>query len=522
MQEGRPGRFRWCRSPQDGDSLVAITFYNYLTRRKEEFVPLHDPFVGMYVCGPTVYDLPHLGHAKTYVAFDTIVRYLRHRGYKVLYVQNITDVGHLTDELAGEGEDKIIARARLRQVHPMQLAETYTREYFRAMDALGVLRPDISPRAAGHIPEIIALVQKLIEKGHAYESNGSVYFDVSTFPEYGKLSHREVNAASEEESRVAQEEKRHPADFAIWKRAEPEHILQWPSPWGMGFPGWHIECSAMANKYLGATVDIHGGGIENIFPHNEDEIAQSEAANDAPYVRYWLLTGSLKIGGQKMSKSLGNFVTIEQALENHSAEALRFYLLQAHYASPIDFSWDPERKVSPSIEEAQRGLDRLYGALRAADEWLQGAPPAAEGEASADAQALEARRAESHAEFYEAMDDDCNTPRAIAVLFTLAAAINRFATGAVPAAGTDRAIVQAARDELCVLAGVLGLLEQGAVQESAATDLDAVIEKIIAWRQDARQRKEFALSDRIRDDLRDVGILLEDHPGGKTTWKRAR
>ena len=295
--------------------LVAITFYNYLTRRKEEFTPLHDPFVGMYVCGPTVYDLPHLGHAKTYVAFDTIVRYLRHRGYRVLYIQNITDVGHLTDELAGEGEDKIIARARLRQVHPMQLAETYTREYFRAMDALGVLRPDISPRAAGHIPEIIALVLKLIEKGHAYESNGSVYFDVSTFPEYGKLSHREVTAASEEESRVGQEEKRHPADFAIWKRADPEHILQWPSPWGMGFPGWHIECSAMANKYLGATMDIHGGGIENIFPHNEDEIAQSEAANDAPYVRYWLLTGSLKIGGQKMSKSLGNFVTIEQALE---------------------------------------------------------------------------------------------------------------------------------------------------------------------------------------------------------------
>ncbi|NLC56292.1 MAG: cysteine--tRNA ligase [Armatimonadetes bacterium] len=499
---------------------MALTLHNVLTRRKETFVPLHPPFVGIYVCGPTVYDLPHLGHAKTYVAFDAIVRYLRHRGYSVLYVQNITDVGHLTDEQAGEGEDKIVARARLRQVHPMVLAETYTREFFRAMDALNVTRPDISPRATGHIPEIISLVQTLIEKGHAYEANGSVYFDVTTFPEYGKLSHREVTEASDE-SRVEREEKRHPADFALWKRADPEHILQWPSPWGMGFPGWHVECSAMANKYIGATLDIHGGGVENIFPHNEDEIAQSEAANGEPYVRYWLLTGSLKIGGQKMSKSLGNFVTIDQALVNHSAEALRFYLLQAHYASPIDFAWDAERQVSPSIEEAQRGLDRLYGALEAADRWLAAAPAAAPGEPGAEARALDTQRQESRDEFYAAMDDDCNTPRAIAALFTLAAAINRFAATGAPA-GADRTLLESARAELQTLGGVLGLLEHPPATAAAAVGLEAVLDKVLAWRQDARQRRDFALSDRIRDDLRDAGILLEDHPGGQTTWRWQR
>ncbi len=500
---------------------MALTVYNVLRRTKEEFRPLHGDFVGMYVCGPTVYDLPHLGHAKTYVAFDSIVRYLRHRGYKVLYIQNITDVGHLTDEVAGEGEDKIEARARMRQVHPMQLAETYTREYFRAMDLLNVQRPDISPRATGHVPEIIALVQRLVDKGHAYEANGSVYFDVSTFPQYGSLSHRSVEVEPEVESRVETEEKRHPADFAVWKRADAEHILQWPSPWGMGFPGWHIECSAMANKYIGATLDIHGGGVENIFPHNEDEIAQSEAANDAPYVRHWLLTGSLKIGGQKMSKSLGNFVTIDQALENHSAEGLRLYLLQAHYASPIDFAWDSDRKVSPSIEEAERGLGRLYAALRAADRWLQGAPAQAEGEPTAEGRTLDAQREESRAQFYESMDDDFSTPRAVAALFTMAGAINRFAGLTGPASGADRTPVAAARAELEGLSRVLGILEQPPEAGESGAQIGAVVEQVIAWRQAARQRRDFALADQIRNDLKDAGILLEDHPGGTTTWRVA-
>lgn len=499
---------------------MGLTINNVLHRAKEEFVPLHDNFVGMYVCGPTVYDLPHLGHAKTYVAFDAVVRYLRHKGYKVLYVQNITDVGHMTDEVHLEGEDKLVARARLRQLHPMQLAELYTREYFRAMDALNVRRPDISPRATGHVPEIIALVQKLIDKGHAYEVNGSVYFDVDTFPEYGKLSHRSVTEEPDVDSRVERGEKRHPADFAIWKRAEGGHILRWPSPWGEGFPGWHIECSAMANKYIGPTLDIHGGGVENIFPHNEDEIAQSEAANDAPYVRYWMLTGSLKIGGQKMSKSLGNFVTIEKALEKHSPEALRFYLLQAHYASPIDFAWNAEAGTSPSVEDAQRGLDRLYGALEAAERWLAAVPSAGSaGEPSVEARALDEARAESRTAFYGAMDDDFNTPRAIAALFTLAAAIQRFA--GTPAAASDRPALTAARDELAGLGQVLGILEQAAVSRPAA-EIDAVVERIIAWRQAARQRKDFALADQMRDDLRDAGILLEDHPGGVTTWRPLR
>ncbi|MDH7570862.1 MAG: cysteine--tRNA ligase, partial [Armatimonadota bacterium] len=392
-------------------------------------------------------------------------------------------------------------------------------EYFRAMDALNVQRPDISPRASGHIPEIIQMVERLIEKGHAYVSNGSVYFDVQSFPEYGKLSNREVAAEPEVESRVETDEKRHPADFAVWKRADPAHILQWPSPWGMGYPGWHIECSAMANKYLGVTLDIHGGGVENIFPHNEDEIAQSEAANGAPYVRYWLLTGSLRIGGQKMSKSLGNFVTIEQALEKHSPEALRFYLLQAHYASPIDFAWDAQRQVSPSVEEAQRGLDRLYGALQGADRWLRAAPADAKGTPTEAGNALERARQESRERFYQAMDDDFNTPRAVAELFGLANALNRATAPAAASPQHDGAAVAAARAELLSLGRVLGLMEQEKKTDENVPQLEKLLEKIVEWRQAARERRDFTLADRIRDDLRAVGVLLEDHPGGKTSWR---
>ena len=266
---------------------MGLRVYNSLSREFEPFEPIEPPYVGIYVCGPTVYSDAHIGHAKSYISFDIVVRYLRYLDYKVRYVQNITDVGHLTDD-ADEGEDKILRRARLEQVHPMALAENYTRRYFADMDELNLLRPDISPRASGHIPEQIELTSRLIRTGHAYVVNGNVYFDVSTFPEYGKLSRRRLDAAESGTRVDVRGEKRNPADFALWKRAEPNHILQWPSPWGDGYPGWHLECSVMSQKYLGETFDIHGGGLENIFPHHEDEIAQSEAAGGKLFAKYWL------------------------------------------------------------------------------------------------------------------------------------------------------------------------------------------------------------------------------------------
>jgi cysteinyl-tRNA synthetase len=291
-----------------------LKVYNSLGRELQEFVPLRPGFIGVYVCGPTVYGHSHVGHAKSYVSFDVIVRYLRYRfpDCRVRYVQNITDVGHLTDD-ADMGEDKVGAKARELGVQPMEVAETFTRSYFEDMDALGVQRPDISPRATGHIPQQIQLVQKLIETGHAYEVNGNVYFDVPSWPDYGKLSGRALDEMIEAVRVQAREEKRNPADFALWKRAEPGHLMRWNSPWGEGFPGWHLECSVMAQTYLGETVDIHGGGIENIFPHHEDEVAQSEAATGKPFVRYWLHNNMVTVNGRKMGKSLGNFITLKDA-----------------------------------------------------------------------------------------------------------------------------------------------------------------------------------------------------------------
>ncbi|MCK5225922.1 MAG: cysteine--tRNA ligase, partial [Planctomycetes bacterium] len=285
---------------------MSFELYNSLTRTKEEFKPLKKGKAGVYVCGPTVYGHAHLGHAKSYVSFDILVRYMRYLGYSVTYVQNITDVGHLTDD-ADQGEDKLAVAAEKEKKHPMALAEFYTRSFFEDMDSLNCVRPDISPRASGHIIEQIELVKKLLKKGFAYEVNGSVYFDVSKFKDYGKLSGRNVEDMLAGARVEVSPEKKAPADFALWKKAEPNHIMQWPSPWGMGYPGWHLECSAMSMKYLGSTIDIHGGGLENQFPHHECEIAQSEAANGVPFVRYWLHNNMVTVDGQKMGKSLNNF-----------------------------------------------------------------------------------------------------------------------------------------------------------------------------------------------------------------------
>jgi cysteinyl-tRNA synthetase len=480
---------------------MTLQVYNSLTRQKEEFAPLHPGFVGIYVCGPTVYDHAHIGHAKGYVSFDVIVRYLRYLGYQVRYVQNITDVGHLTDD-ADEGEDKILQRARREQVRPMELAETYTRSYFEDMDALNVVRPDISPRASGHIPEQIELTKVLLEKGFAYEVNGSVYFSVESFPEYGKLSGRRIEDL-EEGARVAvNPEKHNPADFALWKKAEPGHILRWSSPWGWGYPGWHIECSAMAMKYLGETLDIRGGGLENIFPHNECEIAQSEAATGKPFAKYWLLWNMVTVDGVKMGKSLGNFVTIKEALRRYAPLAIRFFILTSHYRSPLDFS-------DEALSGAARGLERLHGTVRSVRTQLETAPA---GEIDA---ATEEILANYKGQFLQAMDDDFNTAAAIGTLFDLNREVNALLNGdPLPTQGTLTAI-----DALYQELGgqILGIIPEGMDELGGELEVP-LIELLIEVRQKLRQERMWELSDAIRHSMAELGVALEDRPEG-TTWR---
>jgi len=480
---------------------MSLKVYNVLTRQKEEFVPLVEDRVHMYVCGPTVYDHAHLGHAKTYVAFDIVARYLRYQGYKVRYVQNITDVGHILST----GEDRIMKGARREQVEPMELVETYTRSYFEDMDALGVARPNISPRASGHIPEQIEMVKTLLDKGHAYEVEGNVYFDVSSFDEYGKLSRRKVEEL-ETGARVAvREDKRHPADFALWKKAEPEHILRWPSPWGWGYPGWHVECSAMSAKYLGETFDIHGGGLDNLFPHNECEVAQAEAASGKPFANYWLLAGTLTVGGIKMSKSLGNFITLKEALKLYSPYALRFFVLSSHYRSPVDFSRD-------ALLAAQRGIERLHSAVRNVRHRLATIGPAGTADLSYMGD-LDVYRDQ----FMQAMDDDFNTAGALAVLFDMNRQINRQLNSGEPVSrGTLAGIDRLYRE----LGGkVLGIVpdELGTEQESAGLET-GLMQILIDLRDEYRRDNEYAKADAIRDRLTLLGVVIKDHPEGATDW----
>jgi len=480
---------------------MALKVYSTLIRQKEEFVPLHPGFVGIYVCGPTVYDHAHIGHAKGYVSFDVIVRYLRYLGYKVRYVQNITDVGHLTDD-ADEGEDKILRRAAQEQVQPMELVEIYMRSYFEDMDALNVMRPDISPRASGHIPEQIELVKVLLEKGFAYEVNGSVYFSVESFPQYGKLSGRRIEEL-EEGARVAvNPEKRNPADFALWKRAEPGHILRWPSPWGWGYPGWHLECSTMAMKYLGETVDIRGGGLENIFPHNECEIAQSEAATGKPFARYWLHWNMVTIEGVKMGKSLSNFVTIKQALEKYPPLAIRFFILTSHYRSPLDFSEE-------ALSGATKGLERLHGTVRLVRAQLQTAPSR-----EADS-AVEDMLSRYKAQFLEVMDDDFNTAAAIGTLFDLNREVNALLNAESPVTQETLAAVDALYRELG--GQILGIIPEEMEELGGGLEVP-LIELLIEVRQKLRENHQWELGDAIRSRLGELGIALEDRPEG-TTWR---
>ncbi|MEW6509699.1 MAG: cysteine--tRNA ligase [Bacteroidota bacterium] len=480
-----------------------IQVYNTLKRTLEPFVPLHEGFVGIYVCGPTVYGHSHLGHAKSYVSFDVVVRYLRASGFKVLYVQNITDVGHLTDD-ADEGEDKLVKQARADRIHPMQLAELYTRSYFEDMDALNVIRPDIVPRATGHITEQIAMIRVLQEKGLAYEVHGSVYFDVEKFPGYGKLSGRSVDELNAGARVQVNEDKRHPADFALWKRAEPGHIMRWPSPWGEGFPGWHIECSAMSIKYLGDSFDIHGGGLENQFPHHECEIAQSEAVTGNPFVRYWLHNNMVTVDGRKMGKSLGNFITLKDAFKKWEPQVVRFFILQSHYRSTLDFS-------DTAVEASAAGYGKLLNAVKNLRDRVRTAGN--EGESHG----IDLTRYAT--DFQAAMDEDFNTPKAIAALFDLAREVNLLLSdGRTYAKAGLRAIEQ----HFDTNAGDILGLTLGAGEQSAgdATLVASLMELLIGIRAEIRAQKLWGLSDRIRDGLAKLGIALEDKKTG-TSWKKA-
>ncbi|MHC4789354.1 MAG: cysteine--tRNA ligase [Planctomycetota bacterium] len=498
-----------------------LKVYNSLGRELQEFKPLREGFVGIYVCGPTVYGDSHIGHAKSYVSFDVIVRYLRFAGYQVGYVQNITDVGHLTDD-ADMGEDKIGVKAREMGVQPMEVAETYTRSYFEDMDALNVRRPDISPRASGHIPEQTELVRMLLEKGHAYQVGGNVYFDVGSFPDYGKLSGRSQDDLMEGARVEARSEKRSPADFALWKRAEPGHIMRWDSPWGEGFPGWHLECSVMAQKYLGDTVDIHGGGIENIFPHHEDEVAQTEAATGRPFIRYWLHNGMVTVNGQKMGKSLGNFITLKDAFAGRPPlekplrpMVLRYFILTSHYRSPLDFSQE-------ALSAAEKGLERIEQAVGRVRRALDATP---EGDASEAVRELVER---SRGDLLAEMDNDFNTAGAIGVLSTFTREVNRLLDAGDRSAG-DLGAISDLYDELG--GRVLGIVTAGTGERTGgglsaglpSAGLGAgieseLIEALLGVRAELREAGHYELADSIRDRLEGLGVEVKDGPDG-TTWQ---
>ena len=489
---------------------MALKIYNTLTSQRETFVPIKEGRVGIYVCGPTVYDHPHIGHAKSYVSFDIVVRYLRHLGYKVRYVQNITDVGHLTDD-ADAGEDKIEKRAKLEQVEPMELVEMYMRSYYEDMDALNNIRADISPRATGHIPEQIDLVSTLIDKGFAYESNQSVYFNVAKLEDYGKLSGRKLD---EQESGVRIEvnpEKKHPADFALWKKAGSDHIMKWNSPWGVGFPGWHLECSVMSMKYLGETFDIHGGGIENVFPHHECEIAQSETANERPFARYWMHNNMVTVDGQKMGKSLGNFVTLKDAFKKISPLTIRFFVLNTHYSSPINYS-------DEALDAANTGLERLHNTIRSLRERM---------ESSSGTEGLDTwkTKLESYKNtFEEAMNEDFNTAEALAVLFNLSKEVNGLLS-------MDEEVSEGVLSEIDSFyrtygGNVLGIITEKTVpRASDGADAykmeDDLIKTLIDTRNDLRACKQWELADKVRDRLSELGIIIEDKKD-KVAWRKKK
>ena len=484
-----------------------FTLYNTLTRRKERFEPLTEGRVGMYVCGPTVYGDPHLGHARPAVTFDLLFRYLCSLGYKVRYVRNITDVGHLEHD-ADEGEDKIAKKARLEQLEPMEVAHYYTERYRNAMRELNVITPSIEPCASGHIIEQIAFVQRILDAGYAYVSNGSVYFDVEKYNakhHYGRLSGRNLDDIVLNTRELdGQSDKHNPYDFALWKKAAPEHIMRWPSPWGDGFPGWHMECSAMSTKYLGERFDIHGGGMDLMFPHHECEIAQSTAALGHDSARYWIHNNMITINGQKMGKSLGNFITLGELFtgshklleQAYAPMTIRFFVLQAHYRSTLDFS-------NEALQAAEKGLDRLLKGIEAIDK----IKPA--DRSSVDPAELEQRCA-------EAMADDLNSPMVISALFDGVRIINQAVEGRETLTAADLEALKATCHRYAF--EILGLQEAKTASSGGRDYVTPLVEMLLAERLKARAAKDWAASDRIRDGLQAAGIRVKDRKEG-TDWE---
>ena len=486
-----------------------LFIYNTLTRKKEQFVPLNPPHVGMYVCGPTVYGDGHLGHARPAITFDIFYRYLLHLGYKVRYVRNITDVGHLEHD-ADEGEDKIAKKARLEKLEPMEVVQYYLNRYHKAMDALNVLPPSIEPHASGHIIEQIEYIKKILDAGYAYESNGSVYFDVPKYNKdfnYGKLSGRNVEELfSTTRELDGQSEKRNSADFALWKKAAPEHIMRWPSPWSDGFPGWHLECSTMGTKYLGDTFDVHGGGMDLMFPHHECEIAQSVAHSGHDAVRYWMHNNMITINGKKMGKSLGNFITLDEFFtgthdlleQAYSPMTIRFFILMAHYRGTVDFSNDALKSAEKAYERMMDGWKRL-NELKAGDT------------TTADIDVAKLRE-----KCYEAMNDDLNTATVIAHLFDACRAINLVNDGKATISQTD---LDALKDVFNVfLFDILGARDVASSGDVNLKPYEEAVNLLLQIRKNAKDNKDWTTSDLIRNRLAEIGFDVKDTKDG-FEWK---
>jgi cysteinyl-tRNA synthetase len=483
-----------------------LYLYNSLSRNKIQFVPMNAPHVGLYVCGPTVYGDAHLGHARPAITFDLLFRYLKYLGYKVRYVRNITDVGHLEND-ADAGEDKIAKKARLEQLEPMEVVQYFTHRYHHNMDQLNVLPPSIEPRASGHIIEQIALVRKILDAGYAYESNGSVYFSLDKYAKkypYGELSGRVLDDLSSQSRNNldGQEEKRFPLDFALWKKASPEHIMRWPSPWSDGFPGWHLECTAMSIKYLGETFDIHGGGMDLLFPHHECEIAQSTAALGHESVRYWMHNNMITINGQKMGKSLGNFITLNDFFEGspllkkaYSPMAVRFFILQAHYRGTVDFS-------DEALQASEKGLQRLMEGMQVLDKLS----PSKESTAHIG---------DIEQKCLQAMNDDLNSPMLIAHLFDGLRIVHLVNDGKETLSKPDLLRLQSVYHQF--VWDILGLKDdQSAGQQTNL--INGLINYVLEMRMQAKANKDFAASDQIRDMLNQLGVEIKDKKDG-FDWK---
>ena len=500
---------------------------NTLSRKKELFKPVHPGFAGLYVCGPTVYGDAHLGHARPGVTYDVLVKLLRHLGYKVRYVRNITDVGHLEHD-ADEGEDKIAKKARIEQLEPMEVAQEYTIRYHEAMRMLNVAPPSIEPRASGHIIEQIALIRKILDAGFAYVSNGSVYFDVRKYNEshhYGVLSGRNLeDVVSGTRELDSQEDKREPYDFALWKKASPEHIMHWPSPWSEGFPGWHLECSAMSEKYLGREFDIHGGGMDLMFPHHECELAQNMASRGCGGVKYWMHNNMITINGKKMGKSYGNFITLQELFtgthplleQAYTPMTIRFFILQAHYRSTLDFS-------NEALQAASKGLKRVMQAEKDLKEMASaagvgtggGSLAPANGSAPESFTAGSAEVNEICEKVYEALCDDLNTPVAIAHIFDAVRLINSAKDKKTSLTAADMEVLVRLFDD--IVSGVLGLKNEEAEDGRAADTIAGLVDMVLEQRKAAKAAKDWATSDRIRDELKALGISIKDTKEG-TEW----